>query len=262
MCQPLCWRRQTARERLDNIHHLPATLNRWQRDCETQSAKNIREQTVGYKGVGHPVRHDHHDRRISGLRKQLADGPVDGLIDASQRIAMRRDKTGIVRRVSRVVQMPALVADAVRLREDLQEQVPGPALDQFAGESCLGLDASNQGLDEPSKVLARPARAIAVRRDWMTTLCVQDFTRELGRGSSEAENGIMTGPLDGLDAPDGWIELAQGRVEDGDSLVRAAQRLPEHRGTNVLGFVWLGVPVGARHKLHQVMNAVTGWTGA
>ena len=100
---------------------------------------------------------DEHDGRVPGLRDDLADRRIDRLVDPEQRVADRRRELPVVPRMPGVVKMPALVARAMGLREDLDEEIPAAPREQRSRESALDRRPADEAVDERLVVASRAA---------------------------------------------------------------------------------------------------------
>ena len=80
----------------------------------------------------HPVaEQDDHRRLGRAAPEQLADPPVETLVDADQRVAEAGGDLGIVAWVGAIVVVPEVMPGGVALAEDRDEQVPGLAVEQL-----------------------------------------------------------------------------------------------------------------------------------
>src|SRR5438477_13120294 len=85
---------------------------------------------------------------IVDVLQYFADRRVDRDVDILDRIADHARLRRVVPRVSRVVQVPALVSDTVGLAEDLAEEIPFTALEKVPSEPSLDADSIEQLLAE------------------------------------------------------------------------------------------------------------------
>ena len=106
----------------------------------------------------------HEDSRtVAGRCGDRGHRPVDPAIHALERIADRTRDLGVVRGMGRVVQMPALMARAVRFREDLDEQIPRLLREEVQREFDLLVDRRLERRHELVEGAGRRANPVAVR---------------------------------------------------------------------------------------------------
>src|SRR5205085_9549845 len=101
------------------------SLRRWSQCRHAQSRKNVGQQKLRAEFVRHPMARKHDDRRvIAGGFDYFADCRIDRLIDVANRVPCDRRDFRIVTGMRTVMQMPALMADAMAFGEHLRKEIP------------------------------------------------------------------------------------------------------------------------------------------
>ena len=203
--------------------------------------------------------------------KQSASGPAAcSMCRRRPRRAARRPRPpdprgaarapGIVARVSRIVDVPELVPDAVRLPDDIEEQVPAPPARGGGGTPTASPRPRRAPRRQPahlvevrsapgavdvvagrellvsSWVLTRPERVVAAG-------CRHDLVSEPRRERPEAMVPVVAAPLLEHHAVEGAREVGVGQVQGGHAVPvggeglpeRCALRLPRARQPEVVG---------------------------
>ncbi len=85
----------------------------------------------------------HHDRVGTGIRHQATDGGIESDVDVLHRVA-KCTQLVVAPRIGRVMHVPELMAGAVRVTEDRQEEVPPALFEEVAGQLGLTIDTREE----------------------------------------------------------------------------------------------------------------------
>src|SRR5262245_27958575 len=96
--------------------------------------------------------------------------------------------------------MPTLVARAVRLREDLNEEVPASLIEKIQRPFGLETHARYETCHELFVVLRRSADLIARGREWMRPEPGDDSSSQTSGVRLNSEDGVVPAPLHRLNA--------------------------------------------------------------
>jgi hypothetical protein len=154
-----------------------------------------------------------------------------------------------------IVQMPALMADAMALAEGLREETPiVPAQEMLHHPRAL-----SHALHEPVAkvdVARRVAVRVATARHRVAAEARLDLARELGRPRPEAVLRIVRAPLDELHAVEARAHAGQRHVEHGHAPACAAEMIPERLALQGLAGEAPPLLVRAGDDLHPREDAV------
>jgi hypothetical protein len=111
-----------------------------------QALEDVLQQELRADVVGHAVRSQQNHGRVRTRRVQdTAERPIDCAVDVSERIADPCGHTWIVVGMLRVVEVPALMAGAMSLSEDLNEDVPLFPSQEFQSQIPFFVPRSDPG---------------------------------------------------------------------------------------------------------------------
>ncbi len=188
------------------------------------------------------MRQVHVHRRVgAGVIEQLTDGGVERRVDLAERVTPEGASFfGVVPRMVLVVDLPELVARAVRLAEHGEEQVPVTLVQEVARERGLLLHTV-QDLGEQRLVLrdravvARAVRDVArrvvrercgARPGQVRAVLRVDVVQQRRRERLRSGVAVVTSPLHDLNAVQLGRDRGVGRVDDGDVTARVGDPLP------------------------------------
>ena len=151
--------------------------------------------------VRHAVASHEDDQRFTAdIAQDVGNGVVDGDENVADRVARRSDRNRVPTRTPLIVQVPALVADAVALGEDLGEEVPLAAAEVMPGEHRLFPNAVDEPAREVDEFRGRAVADIAARCQGMDAETRLHFPLQRWRPGPEAVVSIVRAPLDHLNA--------------------------------------------------------------
>jgi hypothetical protein len=146
---------------------------------------------------------DAHGRLRARIREQSPERGVEAPVDRQHRVAHRGGERGVVQWMVGVVLMEELVPDAMRFREDGEEQVPFLACEQRAGAFRLAGDLRLQRADELGDAGRRALRVVTVVARLLAEPPIELGERRGGLGHRRVER-IVHGPVDDVDAVQLW----------------------------------------------------------
>src|SRR2546427_8537064 len=147
----------------------------------------------------HPMaQEDERGRRVAGLLEHPPERLVEQGVDLAHPIAELRRGIGIMERRGLVVQVPEVVAHAVRLREDAEEEIPALAVEDVAEQARLDRDRLPQAAKEEVEGLVRPIDVVAAAleiwptgmRDRVRAVRSLNLLEELGRVAADADRAV------------------------------------------------------------------------
>ncbi len=207
--------------------------------------------------VRHAVRREHDARHVAGRGDDLPDRAIDGAIHRAHRIAGNRQHRAVVSRMTGVVQVPALMPNAVRLAEHLHEEIPAAAPQELHRPRRLATHARFEGQDELAIVSCAVPVGVARGTCRMPAPVRCDPRGQLGRRGRESEEGIVSAPLDHLDAIQSFALRRRERdIEQRDALPGAGERAPERLALDEGAAGAIGDAIGARDQLHLIVEAM------
>ena len=125
------------------------------------------------------------------------------------------------------MQVPALVSDAVRLGEYLDEEIPAASSEKVERPLRSRADSSHETVDEVSVALRRAAELIARPRERMRAKRREDSAGQICWMRLDSKHGIVTAPFDGLNSIEASIDGGERHVEHRHSPSGTAQMSPE-----------------------------------
>ena len=225
------------------------------RAADIEAEEDLRQKNLCAVLIGHAVSRDEHDGRRRGLLDDLADRRIDRLVDPEQRVADRRRELPVVPRMPGVVEMPALVARAMSLREDLDEEIPAAPREQRSREAALDRRSAHEAVDERLVVPSRATGTVAGSRLRMESERRDDLVPQTGRRRLEAVHAVVGAPLDDLDPVQIGRKAAQRHIEHCDVPSGPARRRPEWLAAlGTVGDPLVGV--ASRPELSEVVDPV------
>ena len=151
---------------------------------------------------------------------------VEGPIDVAHRVSERGREGRVVARVARVVEVPALMADAVAVAERGHEEIPRLTGEQVLRDRRLPRDAGQQVIAKRA-LGVRPVHhpvAATERRGAMARVHLRD---QLGGPRAGRHVGVVGAPVDDLEAVHVRTERRLRDVEEAEAPTGATERVPE-----------------------------------
>src|SRR5262249_22271422 len=102
-----------------------------------EPVQDLREQKIRTVKPAHSMRAEEEDMRGLGSLQNCPHGGVEGPVHALEGVGYSVPHLPIVRRMRRIVEMPALVPDTVGLREHLNGEIPMFSVEELERQSRL-----------------------------------------------------------------------------------------------------------------------------
>ena len=190
------------------------------------------------------------------MGQDAAERVIERAVNILERIAEPCRQRRIVTRMLGVVEVPAQVADLMRIVENAEEQVPVLLLQQRFEQPAFARDVGDYAVAEAADVCcAAAAEVVDVHRIGAEarSQCVR-FPRWPG-SRPLVKVGIVSAPVGQLHPIEIRRGIGLGDVDHGGTQAIAAQRLPERQVIHDTGAQDLG-PVRAGHQLVIEIAAV------
>ena len=197
-----------------------------------EALEDRREQVVPAVVRPHAEQREHHHARRLGELQEGGERGVGGCVNALERFVDAGG--GAMTGVRLVVEVPALVADAVRLGDHRQQHVPVGLLEDTARERRAQLETLCDGVDEGCELVRRPLDVIAVELDRRHEARAHEVFKPAWRRDHRRRVGAVRHPVRKRTAS---LESADGRlrhVEHRYSQALAVERLPERRVVHIV----------------------------
>ena len=231
-------------------------VDRGRRNVETQ--QNPVQENLGAVLVAHAVAGEHDDRgAVVNPFQHFADGRVDRDVDVPERIADDARLFRVVPWMARIVDMPALVPDAVTLAEDLAEEIPFGALQEVLRDLRLDADPPQQLFPEFDEVLC-VAVGVADDAQRVSAEACLDLVGERRRPRDETILRIVRAPLDQLHAVQILRQARKGNIEHRHVAPGATQVIPEGLALQLIADQAAIGLVRAGFDLHPRIDAASG----
>jgi hypothetical protein len=165
-------------------------------------------------------------RIVVDVLQYFAERSVDRNVDVLDRIPDGARLLRVVPRMVRIVQVPALVPDAVAFAENLGEEVPFAASKEVLGDLLLETDSTKQLLAEIDETLG-VAVSVADRPQWVAAETCLDLLGKRRGPRDEPILHIVGAPFDQLHAVQIPRQPGKRDIEHGHLAPGAAQVIPE-----------------------------------